>query len=109
MTINAIYRLIKKWLLARITLRGFFLPLMGVGLLLLGVAYADSAMDPLAETIKPQIQATFGKGSTVMFAVYIGEVLTGAITYIKSKNLLCLLGTVILILFTTAMFALIGK
>ena len=106
---NAVYRTLKKSLLALIALRWFFLRLLGVGLSLLGVAYATDASDPLAETIKPQIQATFGKGSTVMFAVYVGEVLTGAITYIKSKNLLCLLGTVILILFTTAMFALIGK
>lgn len=108
MKINAIYRLIKKSFLSLMTLRGFFLRLMGVGLLLLGVAYATDASDPLAETIKPQVKAMFGSGSTMAYCIYIAEVVLGSIGYIKTKNLLLLLGVPILVLFTGAMFSYIS-
>lgn len=67
-----------------------------------------AADDPLAATLKPQVAALFGSGSTITYCIYLAEIVLGSVAYVKSKNLLLLLGVPILMLFTHAMFTYIG-
>ncbi len=78
------------------------------GVFVCNLCLADPATDPLASAVKPQIQALFGTGSTVAYAIYIAEIILGSVVYVKTKNLLTLLGVPILVLFTHAMFTYIG-
>ncbi len=73
------------------------------------ICFADSATDPLATSVKPQVQALFGTGSTVAYCIYIAEIILGSVVYIKSKNLLTLVGVPVLVLFTHAMFSYISS
>lgn len=73
------------------------------------LCFAADATDPLATVLKPQIQALFGPGSTVAYGIYVAELVLGGIAYVKSKNLLILLGVPIVVLFTNAMFSYIGS
>lgn len=86
---------------------GFFVLFLGLNCLC-NLALAGSAVDPLAESIKPQIQALFGAGSTVAYAIYIAEIVLGSVAYIKTKNILLFAGVPLLMLFTSGMFNYIG-
>jgi hypothetical protein len=77
-----------------------------VGLMITSFGFA--ADDPLALSIKPGITALFGTGSTVSYGIYIGEIILGAVAYIKSKNPMVLVGVPILVLFTHGMFSYIS-
>lgn len=61
----------------------------------------------LAASGKQTIKDTFGSGSTVMYALFVLEILSGAFFYIKTKNLAVLGGIVALLIFTTVAFSLI--
>lgn len=84
----------------------YFAALVGVSLASVGLA--DTITDPLAQSIKPEIASLFGSGSTVSYAIYVAEIILGAVAYIKSKNLLVLVGVPILVLFTHGMFSYIS-
>ncbi|ECP5634339.1 pilin, partial [Salmonella enterica] len=45
--------------------------------------------------------ATFGADSFVMMCIIIAELIVGVAMYIRTKNLLILLGLVVVIVFTT--------
>ena len=77
-----------------------------VGLALVTTGYC--ADDPLAKTMKPEVAALFGSGSTISYCIYIAEIVLGGISYVRSKNLLILLGVPILMIFTHTMFSLIS-
>lgn len=100
MKCNAVKRFIFKGMMTL-----FFI----FGLLVSNFAFADQGLDPLAAAIKPQVQALFGAGSTVAYCIYIAEIIFGSVVYVKTKNLLTLLGVPILVLFTHAMFTYIGS
>lgn len=76
------------------------------GMMLCGLTNAET--DPLEASLKPQMQALFGSGSTVAYAIYIAEIVMGSVAYVKTKNLMVLLGVPILILFTHTMFTYIS-
>jgi len=80
-----------------------------MGMIYAGAGLCDSTVDPLAASVKPQITALFGAGSTVAYCIYIAEVVLGAAGYIKTKNLMLLAGVPILVLFTSAMFKYISS
>ena len=61
----------------------------------------------LAASGKQTIKDTFGSGSTVMYALFVLEILSGVFFYIKTKNLAVLGGIVALLIFTTVAFGLI--
>lgn len=61
----------------------------------------------LAASGKATIKDTFGSGSTVMYTLFVLEILSGAFLYIKTKNLAVLGGIVALLIFTTIAFGLI--
>ncbi|WP_320712103.1 type IV conjugative transfer system pilin TraA [Enterobacter asburiae] len=69
-------------------------------LLLLGVGQMANATDLLSGG-KDDVKATFGADSFVVMCIYIAEIVIGVATYIKTKNLLILLGLVVVIVFTT--------
>ncbi|EIY1064815.1 type IV conjugative transfer system pilin TraA [Escherichia coli] len=69
-------------------------------LLLLGVGQMASATDLLAGG-KDDVKATFGADSFVMMCIIIAELIVGVAMYIRTKNLLILLGLVVVIVFTT--------
>jgi len=73
-----------------------------LGMVLCNLCLADT--DPLESSLKPQIQALFGAGSTVAYGIYISEIVMGGVAYVKTKNLMLLLGVPILVLFTHTMF-----
>jgi type IV conjugative transfer system pilin TraA len=74
-------------------------------ILFLMLSTAAFAVDPLAASLKPEITDLFGAGSTIAYCIYVGEIVVGSVAYIKSKNLMLLLGVPILMLFTHAMFS----
>ncbi len=67
-----------------------------------------AADDPLSDVLRPQVEGMFGAGSTVAYCIYIAEVILGTVVYVKSKNLLSLLGVPIIVVTTHAMFKYIG-
>lgn len=69
-------------------------------LLLLGLGQMAHATDLLAGG-KDDVKATFGADSFVVMCIYIAEIIIGVATYIRTKNLLILLGLVVVIVFTT--------
>lgn len=69
-------------------------------LLLLGMGQMAHAND-LLQGGKDDVKATFGADSFVMMCIYIAEIVIGVATYIRTKNLLILLGLVVVIVFTT--------
>lgn len=69
-------------------------------LLLLGVGQMASATDLLAGG-KDDVKATFGADSFVVMCIYLAELVVGVSMYIRQKNLLILLGLVVVIVFTT--------
>lgn len=69
-------------------------------LLLLVVGHMAQATDLLAGG-KDDVKATFGADSFVMMCIMIAELVVGAAMYIRTKNLLILLGLVVVIVFTT--------
>ncbi len=76
-------------------------------LLLLGVGHMANATDLLAAG-KDDVKATFGADSFVMMCIIIAELIVGVSMYIKSKNMLVLLGLVVVIVFTTVGWSYIG-
>lgn len=84
----------------------FLLKITVLGCVLLGItdAYADDATDYLAGQ-KDMISKNFGDGSTLVYAAYMAEIISAIALYIKSKNLLVLVGLVIILIFTKAGFA----
>lgn len=75
-------------------------------LLLLGVGQMASATDLLAGG-KDDVKATFGADSFVIMCIYLAELIVGLSMYIRTKNLLILLGLVVVIVFTTVGLTLI--
>ncbi|CND00497.1 conjugal transfer pilin subunit TraA [Yersinia intermedia] len=69
-------------------------------LVLLGVGQMAQATDLLAGG-KDDVKATFGADSFVMMCIIIAELIVGVGMYIRTKNLLILLGLVVVIVFTT--------
>ncbi len=67
-------------------------------LLLLGMGQMAHATDLLAGG-KNDVKATFGADSFVIMCIYIAEIVIGVATYIRTKNLLILLGLVVVIVF----------
>ena len=80
------------------------------GLLAFGMihtSYAADDTDPL-KSVGTSVSHAFGSGSTFMWILMIAEVVAGVIAYIKTKNMMVLIGIVIVFMFTAAAFTLIG-
>lgn len=64
------------------------------------------AAGDLAAPGKATIKATFGSGSTVLYTLYVLEILSGIFLYIKTKNLAVFGGIIAVLIFTTIAFGL---
>lgn len=60
----------------------------------------------LAASGKATIKDTFGKNSTVLYTLYVLEILSGFFLYIKTKNLAVFGGIVAVLIFTNIGFGL---
>lgn len=67
-----------------------------------GIAHADDLMAPGQQTVTD----TFGENSSVALWIILGEVIFGAISYIRTKNIMLLFGVAVVIVFTTIGFSL---
>jgi type IV conjugative transfer system pilin TraA len=63
-------------------------------------AHADDLMAPGKQVVSD----TFGANSTVATWIILGEVIFGAVSYIKTKNIFLLFGVIVLVVFTTIGF-----
>jgi type IV conjugative transfer system pilin TraA len=81
----------------------FILPAL-VLFLFTPVASADDLMAAGQQTVKD----TFGAGSAIANWIILAEVVVGVIGYIRTKNILLLLGVAVVVVFTTIAFGLAG-
>lgn len=65
--------------------------------------FAAPATDPLSGA-KQSIYATFGPTSTIAYGMYVAEIVVSVAAYIRTKNLMVLLGIPVLWVFTYGMF-----
>ena len=106
--IKARFGSLKKYTTAANLLKAGLLGLMAFAMIHTSYAAApDPSTDPLAAVGK-KVSDAFGAGSTFMWILMIAEVVAGVIAYIKTKNMMVLIGIVIVFMFTAAAFALIG-
>ena len=77
-----------------------------IGCLLLGMTDAYAAGTDLLAAQKDMISANFGDGSSLVYVAYMAEIISAIAIYIKSKNLLVLVGLVVVLIFTKAGFSL---
>jgi len=90
-----------------------FIKLTFIGIILFGFALGawsdppNPAQDLLAGA-KVDVVSNFGPTSTLAYIIYLIEVISGVAAYIKSKNLFALIGVIVVVIFTTAAFAMIG-
>lgn len=73
-------------------------------LLLLGAGQMAHATDLLSGG-RDDVKATFGADSFVMMCIILAEIIVGVSMYIRTKNMLILLGAVVVIVFTSVMMA----
>ena len=66
-----------------------------ISLLHVGQAIADDDLSG----VKTSMQGDFGKDSTFVGAMYLVEIVMAGVTYIKSKNMMALIGVVLLSIF----------
>jgi len=70
-------------------------------------SWAASSGDLLAPG-DATVKATFGQDSSMMTWLLIGEVVTGILAYVISKNIKVLFGVIVLSVFINIAFAIIG-
>lgn len=66
---------------------------------------ANAAGTDLLASGKDDVVSTFGSDSLVMMCVIIAEIIVSVGMYIKTKNLMVLLGLAVVIIFTTVGFS----
>ncbi|HGJ5869212.1 type IV conjugative transfer system pilin TraA [Arsenophonus nasoniae] len=71
-------------------------------------AFADApASGDLFVNGKGVIQSTFGKGSTVVWILYVLEILAAVLAYVKTKNIAVFGGIAAVLVFVNVVFGLI--
>jgi len=88
------------------TLRCMFISALTLTLLVVFVhsCRADDLLKPGDQTVKD----TFGKDSSIMTWLLIGEVVTAIVAYVATKNIKVLFGVIVLSVFITVAAAVIG-
>ncbi|MDX9668652.1 type IV conjugative transfer system pilin TraA [Pseudomonas sp. P5_152] len=71
----------------------------------IGVAHATGGTDMLSSAAAP-VSKTFGAGSTMAKWLILAEVIVGTIMYIKTKNMMLLMGAIVVVVFTSVGFGL---
>lgn len=73
-------------------------------LVMMHSCWADDLLKPGDQTVKD----TFGKDSSIMTWLLIGEVVTAIVAYVATKNIKVLFGVIVLSVFITVAAAVIG-
>lgn len=84
-----------------------------VGLMAFAMIHSayGAAPDPSTDLLtgaKKDIVANMGPGSTFAWILYVVEIIGGAAAYMKTKNMLALVGVVVVLMFTVVAFTVIG-
>lgn len=102
----------KAWCVAHPTLVKMSLAFLTLGVLLVAFTHTVYAADPSSNDLlykaRDEVGSTFGKGSVVWFILYLAEIITAIVAYIKSKNMMVFVGLAGVLIFTTVAWTLIG-
>lgn len=96
----------KAWKFFKQTYERAKLAVLAPAMLVMGTQ-SSQATDLLASG-RADVVATFGADSLVAMAIILAEIIVGVGMYIKTKNLLILLGLAVVIVFTSVGFAYIA-
>jgi type IV conjugative transfer system pilin TraA len=72
----------------------------------IGVAHATGAGTDMLSSAAAPVSKTFGAGSTMAKWLILAEVIVGTIMYIKTKNMMLLMGAIVVVVFTSVGFGL---
>jgi type IV conjugative transfer system pilin TraA len=76
-------------------------------LLMLGVvSFAQASGSDLLASAAAPVKSTFGEGSTMAKWLVLAEVIVGTVMYIKTKNMMLLMGAIVVVVFTAVGFSL---
>lgn len=81
--------------------------LFAIGFIIMMIPSLRPHADDLFSSGKAQINDSFGKDSTVVWIIYVIEILAAAFMYIKTKNLAIFGGIAALIIFMNVVFGLL--
>lgn len=79
-----------------------------LALMVAAPSIANAAGTDLLSSGKDDVVSTFGSDSLVMMCVIIAEIIVSVGMYIKTKNLMVLMGLAVVIIFTTVGFSFVG-
>lgn len=79
-----------------------------LGLMVAAPSIANAAGTDLLASGKDDVVSTFGADSLVMMCVIIAEIIVSIGMYIKTKNLMVLMGLAVVIIFTTVGFSFVS-
>ena len=84
-----------------------------LGLLTFAMVHSVYAAGPdpstdLLTAAKTDITANIGPGSTFAWILYVVEIIGGVAAYMKTKNMMALIGVVVVMIFTVVAFSVIG-
>ncbi|MCS5452321.1 type IV conjugative transfer system pilin TraA [Enterobacter huaxiensis] len=100
--------LTKAWGFVKSAYHRFKAPAALLALMATAPAVADAAGTDLLASGKDDVVSTFGADSLVMMCVIIAEIIVSIGMYIKTKNLMVLMGLAVVIIFTTVGFSFVG-
>lgn len=98
----------KGWHYVKSAYHRFKAPAALLALMAVAPAVANAAGTDLLASGKDDVVSTFGADSLVMMCVIIAEIIVSIGMYIKTKNLMVLMGLAVVIIFTTVGFSFVG-
>ena len=98
----------KSWGFVKSAYHRFKAPAALLALMAVAPAVANAAGTDLLASGKDDVVSTFGADSLVMMCVIIAEIIVSIGMYIKTKNLMVLMGLAVVIIFTTVGFSFVG-
>ncbi|MER1770574.1 type IV conjugative transfer system pilin TraA [Proteus mirabilis] len=82
------------------------LMLFAIGLIIMMMPTLQAHADDLFASGKEQVKDSFGKGSTIIYILYVIEILMAVFTYIRTKNLMMMGGIAAVMIFVNVAFGL---
>ena len=107
-TIKARFGSLKKYTTAANLLKAGLLGLMAFAMIHTSYAAGPDPSTDILTAAKTDITANIGPGSTFAWILYVVEIIGGVAAYMKTKNMLALVGVVVVMIFTVVAFSIIG-
>ncbi|EMQ5759676.1 type IV conjugative transfer system pilin TraA [Proteus mirabilis] len=82
------------------------LMLFAIGLIIMMMPTLQAHADDLFASGKEQVKDSFGKDSTIIYILYVIEILMAVFTYIRTKNLMMMGGIAAVMIFVNVAFGL---